>query len=743
MTLRTKIGYTRMGQSGLKVSKIILGCMSYGNTKWNGGWCLDYEHALPHFKKAWELGINTWDTANVYSDGDSERLVGRAVRELQIPREELVLLTKVYYPVAKEATPVGNVNQQGLSRKHIFQSVRASLERLQMDYIDVLQCHRSDPETPIEETMDALHDLVKMGLVRYIGMSTCRTAEFMQMQYYAKSKNQTMFISMQPPHSAVYREEERDMFLACKLTGAGIIPWSPLARGFLTRSLAEQKTTARSEKDPYLAFMTKDCREACEAVNVAIQKVAEKRGYSMAQVALAWSLSNPLVTAPIVGTTRVESLEELVQASHIVLTSEEIDSISSPYVPRPSIFQASNNLDDSVFEVQNVVPKVEASLPKRTSLSLLPAPDSSLFISHISTTIMSSELPTTVGYTRLGNSGLKVSKVILGTMTYGNSGWASWVLEEEESIPHFKAAWEAGINTWDTANVYSNGDSERIVGKAIKAIGMPRDEVVILTKVHMVVQKDPKAHPSALKDPNSRDYVNAKGLSRKHIFDSVKASLARMDIEYIDLLQCHRFDPETPIEETMDALHDLVKMGLVRYIGMSSCYAYQFHAMQAYAASKNQTKFVSMQDFYNPVYREEEREMFPTCKLFGVGIIPWSPLARGYLTRPWKSQESNTTRAQTDPNYGKFVGLGNPKEESFLQAINEAIEKVAVARGYSMAQVALAWVMSNPNVTAPIIGSTKLDSIKELVQATHIKLTDEELQSISSPYQPRQILGHA
>lgn len=309
-------------------------------------------------------------------------------------------------------------------------------------------------------------------------------------------------------------------------------------------------------------------------------------------------------------------------------------------------------------------------------------------------------------------------------------------------MKHFEAAWKMGINTWDTANVYSGGDSEILIGKAIKKLQIPREEIVILTKVFMNVGKDPRAHPSTYKDIDNTGYVNLHGLSRKHIFDSIRASLKRMDLEYVDVLQCHRFDPETPIEETMDALHDVVKSGLARYIGMSSCYAYQFHAMQAYAKSKNQTTFISMQDFYNAVYREEEREMFPTLKHFEIGSIPWSPLARGYLTRPF-SEQNSTKRAASDPNFGKFLGLGNKAEEESLQAINSAIEQIAINRGYSMAQIALAWVMSNPTVSAPIIGSTKIESLAELVQATHITLTPEEIAAISTPYRPRQILGHA
>ncbi|KAL8292958.1 hypothetical protein RQP46_000652 [Phenoliferia psychrophenolica] len=371
---------------------------------------------------------------------------------------------------------------------------------------------------------------------------------------------------------------------------------------------------------------------------------------------------------------------------------------------------------------------------------------------------MAATLPSKVGYVRLGNSGLKVSKVILGCMSYGNSGWSSWVLEEEESMRHFEAAWKLGINTWDTANVYSGGDSEevgfqahlrrlvpipcrRLIGKAIKKFNIPREELVILTKAFMNVGKDPRAHPSTYKDLDNTGYVNRHGSSRKALFDAIKESLARMDLEYVDVFQLHRFDKETPIEETMDALHDIVKLGLARYIGMSSCYAYQFAAMQNYAKSKGQTMFISMQDFYNPIYREEEREMFPTLDMFGVGSIPWSPLARGYMTRPWKDQGA-TLRATSDPNFARFCGLGDPAEEAPLQAINSAVEKIAKARGYSMAQIALAWVLSNKTVSAPIIGSTKLESITELAQATHIVLTDEEIQEISSSYRPRKVLGH-
>ncbi|KAG8926129.1 hypothetical protein FRC02_009194 [Tulasnella sp. 418] len=231
-------------------------------------------------------------------------------------------------------------------------------------------------------------------------------------------------------------------------------------------------------------------------------------------------------------------------------------------------------------------------------------------------------------------------------MSYGSKEWQDWVLEEEEGIKHIKAAYDAGVQTFDTANVYSNGVSEIILGKAIKQHNLPRNEIVIMTKVMFVVGKAPGVNLAVTGEkPDEVGYVNQRGLSRKHIFESVQASLKRLQLDYIDLLQCHRFDPDTPIEETMQALHDVVQAGYVRYIGMSSCWAYQFQAMQNYALNNKLTPFISMQNQYNLVYREEEREMIPTLKMFGVGCIPWSPLARGYLARPLSQQ---TLRGSTD-----------------------------------------------------------------------------------------------
>ncbi|CAE6469563.1 unnamed protein product [Rhizoctonia solani] len=267
-------------------------------------------------------------------------------------------------------------------------------------------------------------------------------------------------------------------------------------------------------------------------------------------------------------------------------------------------------------------------------------------------------------YVRLGKSGLKVSRVILGLMSYGSSEWAEWVLDKEEGIKHIKAAYDAGIQTFDTANVYSNGESERILGEAIKQLNLPRDEIVVMTKVYAVVGRTPKERFFGDTDAaNAAGYVNQHGLSRKHIFESVKHSLERLQLDYVDVLQCHRFDYDTPIEETMQALHDVVKAGYARYIGMSSCHAYQFHAMQNYAINNKLTPFISMQNHHSLLYREEEREMIPTLKvrqsstylmthevtlkqMFGVGMIPWSPLARGLLTRPFNE---TTLRSETDP----------------------------------------------------------------------------------------------
>ncbi|CAE6429426.1 hypothetical protein ACGC1H_000914 [Rhizoctonia solani] len=330
-------------------------------------------------------------------------------------------------------------------------------------------------------------------------------------------------------------------------------------------------------------------------------------------------------------------------------------------------------------------------------------------------------------YVRLGNSGLKVSRIILGTMSYGTPEWQGWVLGEEEGIKHIKAAYDLGIQTFDTANVYSNGLSEVVLGKAIKQHNLPRDEIVVMTKVYFTVA------PANIPWANAADYPNRNGLSRKHIFESIQASLKRLELDYVDVLQCHRFDSDTPVAETMQALHDVVQAGYARYIGMSSCHAWQFHVMQNYAITHNLTPFISMQNHHSLVYREEEREMFPTLKHFGVGIIPWSPLARGYLTKPLNTEK--TTRAETDPwrNHYATAHPGNPK-------IVEKVEEIAKKHGVTMAQIATAWSLTK--VTAPIVGTTNLKNLEELAAAVHIQLDEEDIKALEEPYGPQAVHGH-
>ncbi|KAJ6543543.1 Aldo/keto reductase [Mycena vulgaris] len=339
-----------------------------------------------------------------------------------------------------------------------------------------------------------------------------------------------------------------------------------------------------------------------------------------------------------------------------------------------------------------------------------------------------------VRYVRLGNSGLKVSEIILGCMSYGSSEWRPWTLDEEDSIKHIKYAYDAGINTFDTANMYSNGMSEVVLGNAIKKLQLPREEIVVMTKVRHPVGKtlDVNALELFLAGPENRGYVNQFGLSRKHIMASVQDSLKRLQLDYIDVLQCHRFDYDTPIAETMQALHDVVKAGYVRYIGMSSCHAWQFHVMQNYAITHNLTPFCSMQNHYNLLYREEEREMMPSLKHFGVGSIPWSPLARGALTRPSSTAntENKTLRQGSDelPPDGYFrIGAGS-------KDIVDRVEEVARKHGATMAQISLAWLMAKDGVTAPIVGTTSLEKLDDLLGALEVKLTAEDMKYLEEPY---------
>ncbi|TRM56995.1 NADP-dependent oxidoreductase domain-containing protein [Schizophyllum amplum] len=340
-------------------------------------------------------------------------------------------------------------------------------------------------------------------------------------------------------------------------------------------------------------------------------------------------------------------------------------------------------------------------------------------------------------YVRLGNSGLKISKIILGCMSYGSSGWLSWVLPEEEGIKQIKAAYDAGINAFDTANVYSNGLSEIILGKAIKQHNLPRDEIVVMTKVFFEVKRDFGDELTMGTDPDTIGYVNQHGLSRKHIFDSVKHSLERLQLDHIDLLQCHRFDKDTPIEETMQALHDVVKAGRVRYIGMSACWAHQFHAMQTYAIQNNLTPFISMQNHYSLAYREEEREMMPTLKHYGVGSIPYSPLAKGVLTRPWAQQTTGTKRGEED-----FRVTSYNQVKASTEAIVNRVEEIAKKKGCSMAQLSLAWLMARPGVSAPIVGTTSMEKLHDLIGAVEIKLSEEEIKYLEEPYITQAVIGH-
>ncbi|KAF7366037.1 Aldo/keto reductase [Mycena venus] len=361
-----------------------------------------------------------------------------------------------------------------------------------------------------------------------------------------------------------------------------------------------------------------------------------------------------------------------------------------------------------------------------------------------------------VKYVRLGNSGLKVSEIILGCMSYGSSKWRPWTLDEEESIEHIKYAYvtarvdssescfcryEAGIQTFDTANMYSNGMGEIVLGNAIKKLQLPREEIVVMTKVRHPVGKtlDVNSLELFLAGPDNRGYVNQFGLSRKHILASVQDSLRRLQLEYIDLLQCHRFDYNTPIAETMEALHEVVKAGYVRYIGMSSCHAWQFHVMQNYAITHNLTPFISMQNHYNLLHREEEREMMPSLKHFGVGSIPWSPLARGALTRPVSTATDTpaekTLRQETDelpPDAYFTLGAGS-------KDIVNRVEKVAQKHGATMAQVSLAWLMTKEGVTAPIVGTTSLKKLEDLLGALDVKLTPKDIAYMEEPYQPMRI----
>ena len=324
-------------------------------------------------------------------------------------------------------------------------------------------------------------------------------------------------------------------------------------------------------------------------------------------------------------------------------------------------------------------------------------------------------------YVKLGRTGLEVSRICLGCMSYGSpaSKTQPWALDERESRPFITQALDAGINFFDTANVYSGGASEEVIGKALKEL-TKRDEIVLATKVWGRMRPGP----------------NGAGLSRKAIFMEMDASLRRLGTDYVDLYQIHRWDDATPIEETMEALHDLVKAGKTRYIGASTMYAWQF-AQALYVAEKNHwTRFVSMQNFVNLIYREEEREMLPLCKTEGIGVIPWSPLARGRLARPW---DSTTNRSEKDAFGRKIYGSTSDAD----RAIVDKVATLATQRGVSMAQVALAWVLQKSEVTAPIVGATKPEHLKDAIASLELKLTAAEVAELEAPYIPHPVAGFA
>jgi len=320
-------------------------------------------------------------------------------------------------------------------------------------------------------------------------------------------------------------------------------------------------------------------------------------------------------------------------------------------------------------------------------------------------------------YTNLGSTGMKVSRICLGCMTYGRKSWRQWVLEEEEGRPFIKQALELGINFFDTADMYSIGTSEEILGRALKDFGPSRDRVVIATKVFFPMGDGP----------------NQKGLSRKHIMHAIDDSLRRLGTDYVDLYQIHRFDYETPIEETLTALHDVVKSGKARYIGASSMFAWQFARMLHTSDRLGLTRFVTMQNHYNLVYREEEREMIPLCRAEGVGLVPWSPLARGVLTG---NRKAGTLRSQED-DYTKKLYTQEADDR-----VVDAVAQVAKSRGIPPAQVALAWLLHKPEVTAPIVGASKPHHLQDAVAAVGVKLTQQEISQLESVYVPHPVLGH-
>ena len=324
-------------------------------------------------------------------------------------------------------------------------------------------------------------------------------------------------------------------------------------------------------------------------------------------------------------------------------------------------------------------------------------------------------------YARLGSTGLQVSRICLGCMSYGASSWRDWVLDEAASMPFFERAIDLGINFFDTADMYSEGESERILGKAIKASGLPRADLVIATKVFFPLS----------------DGVNAGGLSRKHVRHAIDASLERLDLDYIDLYQIHRLDRSTPMEEILEGMNDVVESGRALYIGASSMFAWEFAKLLYLAERHGFHRFVSMQNQYNLIYREEEREMIPLCRAEGVGLIPWSPLARGFImgnrSLDGDARGGSTVRARSDElAQGMYY-----RDEDF--AIVDAITTIARSRGVSNAQIALAWVLHQDGVTAPIIGATKMAHLDDAIGALDLELTEQEHAALAAHYVPRSV----
>jgi aryl-alcohol dehydrogenase (NADP+) len=324
-------------------------------------------------------------------------------------------------------------------------------------------------------------------------------------------------------------------------------------------------------------------------------------------------------------------------------------------------------------------------------------------------------------YVNLGQTGLKVSRICLGTMTYGSPAWRDWVLDEDASRPFIQRALEMGINFFDTADMYSVGASEEVVGRALRDFAK-RDDVVIATKVYNPMGPGP----------------NDRGLSRKHIMSAIDASLTRLGTDYVDLYQTHRWDNETPIEETLEALHDVVKAGKARYIGASSMYAWQFAQALYLADQHGWTRFVAMQNHYNLVYREEEREMLPLCRAEGIGVIPWSPLARGFLSgNRTRERGGDTARSRSDAFAHQMYYQDND------WAIVDRVVEVAERLDVTPSQVAIAWLLRQPGVTAPIIGASKMPHLEQAVAALDVQLSDEDAAYLAEPYQPHPVLGHS